>query len=371
MTHVVDLPQRTQPGADALVALAATATALLVLAASAVVLRSSDGPTTLAFLGGRARVRDSAGAAPARAPGPPPAPVLPGPLSDPKPLDAILAASGYKVPTGANVYAATVTKTDDGLSYDDYQAGGGALGQAFWPASSIKVLAALGALEFVGKFGYSGAATVTFAGSSSTRTVKSIYDAAIRVSSNYDYDLLVEIAGVDWLNNVFLTPERGFPVTVIQRSYAESDVLTTPAMTLSEGGRKTTVPARKGHVDPSCAQGNCSDLFEMSESVRRVVLNDEIPEADRFHIGAADVGGLSGALLGADGWFEPAVVRVLGADARVYSKPGYVTNLDCMDVTLIDATGRRILLSATVPDAQGGCDALVTLATGVLRVLSR
>jgi hypothetical protein len=108
----------------------------------------------------------------------------------------------------------------------------------------------------------------------------------------------------------------------------------------------------------------------MSESVRRVVLNDEIPEADRFHIARADVAGLSGSLLAADGWIEPAVVRVLGADARIYSKPGYVTDLDCMDVTLIDAKGRRLLLSATVPDSSGGCAALVSLAAGVLRLLN-
>jgi hypothetical protein len=108
----------------------------------------------------------------------------------------------------------------------------------------------------------------------------------------------------------------------------------------------------------------------MSESVRRVVLNDEIPEADRFHIAPADVAGLSGSLLAAEGWFAPAVVRVLGAGARIYSKPGYVPNLDCMDVTLIDAKGQRLLLAATVPDASGGCAALVSLAAGVLRLLT-
>ncbi|HEX3622217.1 MAG TPA: hypothetical protein VHT97_07880, partial [Acidimicrobiales bacterium] len=80
--------------------------------------------------------------------------------------------------------------------------------------------------------------------------------------------------------------------------------------------------------------------------------------------------GLSGSLLAAEGWFAPAVVRVLGAGARIYSKPGYVPNLDCMDVTLIDAKGQRLLLAATVPDASGGCAALVSLAAGVLRLLT-
>lgn len=350
-------------GRAALVALALATISLFLAATSIVVERTASGPTTIAFVGGPA----SAGVVQPPTTAPPP---LPGPLSNPKSLDAALAATGYTVPAGASIYAAKVTKTPAGLSYDDYQGGGGALSQAFWPASSIKVLAAVGALEFIGKLGFTGAATVSFAGSSWSSTVKAVYDAAIRISSNSDYDTLVQIAGVDWLNREFLTPARGFPATVIQRSYAGGDLYHSPAMTLTEGTRKATVPARAGSVDPSCAQGNCSDLFEMSESVRRVVLNDEIPEADRFHIAPADVAGLSGSLVAAEGWFAPAVARVLGPGALIYSKPGYVTYRDCMDVTLIDAKGQRILLAATVPDGSGGCDALVTLAAGVLRLLT-
>lgn len=351
-------------GTVALTSLTAAVTALLLAAGATVAVRTSAGSEALAFVGGRA---SAAGAAPV-APAAPPSP--PGPLSNPKSLDALLAASGYPVPAGANVYAAKVTRTDRGLSYDDYQAGGGALAQGFWPASSIKVLAAVGALEFVGRLGFTGAATVTFAGSTDSSTIAAVYDAAIRESSNADYDTLVDIAGVDWLNQQFLTPARGFPATVIQRSYAGGDLYDTPAMTLSEGGRTVTVPARTGSVDTSCAQGNCSDLFEMSESIRRVVLNDEIPQAERFHIAPADVSGISGSLLAADGWFAPAVIRVLGSGARIYSKPGYVPDRDCMDVTLIDAKGQRLLLAATVPEASGGCAALVSLAAGVLRLLT-
>ncbi|HEX2119085.1 MAG TPA: hypothetical protein VHF91_07870, partial [Acidimicrobiales bacterium] len=281
-----------------------------------------------------------------------------------------LAAAGYKVPPGAAVYAAKVLEEDGGLTYDDYQAGGGALATNFWPASSIKVLAAVGALEFVGQHGFTGGATVAF-GKGAPRSLRSIYDGAIRVSSNADYDLLVELAGVDWLNKEFLTAARGFPVTVIQRSYTVGGNLrTNPSVTLAEGGRRVTIPARTGRVDTDCPQGNCSNLFEMSESVRRVVLHTEIPESERFRISTADAAGLTAALLGAEGWFEPAVARVLGSTARIYKKPGWVQNGDCMDVALIEARGQRLLLSATVPERQGGCPALVNLVTGVLRLLT-
>ena len=347
-------------------ALASAITALMTVAAGVVAVRTSAGPTALAFIsGGRA----AGAAALVRAPAAPTG-AFSAPLSSPKSLDAALAAGGYRLPPGASVYAAKVTREAGGLNYDDYQAGGGALVANFWPASSIKVLAALGALEFVGKQGFTGAATVSFGGGL-PRTLRSIYDGAIRISSNDDYDVLVEIPGVDWLNKEFLTPARGFPVTVIQRSYtAGGNLRSTPAITISEAGKTVTIPARTGRVDTDCAQGNCSNLFEMSESVRRVVLHDEIAESERFQVARADIAGLTGALLAAEGWFEPAVARVLGPSARIYGKPGQVPGRDCMDVTLIEARNQRLLLSATVPESQGGCPALVALATAVLRLLN-
>jgi hypothetical protein len=349
-------------------ALASAVTALLILAGGVVAVRTSAGPGTLAFVSGRV-----AAAQPRVATAAPPAALglRALALSAPASLDAALAPTGYRLPPGANVYAAKVTKEAGGLAYEDYEGGGGALGFNFWPASSIKVLAAVGALEFLGQQGFTGAATVRFGGGA-PRTVRSIYDAAIRISDNAAYDLLVEIAGVDWLNKEFLSPARGFPRTVIQRSYTVGGNLrVTPAITVSEGARTVTIPAKNGRVDTDCAQGQCSNLWEMSESVRRVVLHNEIPEADRYKLAPADVTALTSALLGAEGWIEPAVARVMGTGARIYGKPGQVPGRDCMDVTLIEGRdGTRILLSATVPERQGGCPALVTLATNVLRFLT-
>jgi len=343
-------------------------TALVVLAAGVVTVRSTTGPSTLAFIAG-GRAIAAGGGPPAPAAGPA---FGQSPLSNPTSLDATLAAAGMPIPPGAHVYAAKIGRSVRGPSYDDYVAGGGALAMDFWPASSIKLLVALGALEYVGKLGYTGAATVTFAGSAETTTIRALYDAAIRESSNAAYDRLVEIAGVDWLNRDFLSPSRGFPATVIQRSYTGGgDLLSSPAMTLAEGSRRATVPARSSGIVRECPDGNCSNLFEMSESVRRVVLHDEIPVGERFPIARADVAGLAEALLGAEGWFEPVITRVLGPGVRIYSKPGDAPGRDCMDVTLIEArAGQRFLLSATVPAEQGFCDALVNLAAAVLRILN-
>jgi len=295
---------------------------------------------------------------------------LSGPPSPPVSLDGRLKAIGYDLPEDANVYAVRIVEGPEGRIYEQYQAGGGALAVNFWPASSIKVLAAVGTLDFARSLGFTGAATVTFDDGSPGRTLRSIYEAAIRDSSNYDYDLLVRIAGLDRLNSQFLTARNGFPVTSISRSYSGMDIEDSPALTLTEGDRRASVPARKAELPPECP-GNCSDLFEMTESVRRVVMNDQLPREQRFDLDPSDVKGLTGALLDSEGFLDGAVRSVLGSGARVYSKPGDADGLDCLDVTFVQSrTGRRFLLSATVPHRSGGCEALSRLAKGVLQLLA-
>ena len=298
---------------------------------------------------------------------------LSGPPSPPVSLDAQLAQLGFEMPEHSNVYAVRIVDTAQGRVYQQFQAGGGALAEDFWPASSIKVLAALGALDFAKSLGYTGAATVTFDGDDDdgTRTIRSIYEPAIRDSSNYDYDLLVRIAGLDRLNGTFLTAANGFPATSITRSYAHTELDDSPAMVIEEGDKRTYVPERKATLDPECKPGNCSNLFEMAESVRRIVLADSIPPEQRFDLDPADLADLRQSLLEAEGFFAPAAAAVLGPGAKLWSKPGDAADLDCLDVAFIQAAdGRRFLLAATVPHAEGGCDTLVELATDVLRVLT-
>ncbi|HET7722696.1 MAG TPA: hypothetical protein VFK43_22205 [Acidimicrobiales bacterium] len=296
---------------------------------------------------------------------------LSGPPSRPVALDADLKAKGYEVPENANVYAVRVLEGPEGRVYEQFEAGGGALAGDFWPASSIKVLAALGALDFARSLGFTGAATVAFDDGLASQTLRSIYEPAIRDSSNYDYDLLVRIAGVDHLNDVFLTARNGFPVTSISRSYGGLPFDQSPAMVFEEGGRRAYVPVRKSERTPEC-EGNCSNLFEMAESVRRIVLHDEIPVEQRFQLDPTDVKALAGALLKAEGFFPPAVSKALGAGAKIWSKPGDAAELDCLDVAFIQSrTGRRFLVAASVPHSEGGCETLARLARGVLERLAR
>jgi len=296
---------------------------------------------------------------------------LSGPPSPPGSLDSDLGAIGYRVPERANVYAVRLVEGPEGRIYEQYQAGGGPLAVDFWPASSIKVLAALGALDFARSLGFSGAASVTFDDGGPSRTLRSIYEAAIRDSANYEYDLLVQIAGLDRLNGEFLTARNGFPITSISRSYGGLEFAQSPAMVLEEGGKRTDVPARTAQRPPECQTGNCSNLFEMTESVRRIVLSDQLPADQRFDLKKADLDALSDSLQDAEGFFPAAAKGALGAGARIWSKPGDAAGLDCLDVAFIQSrAGKRFLVAATVPHSSGGCEALGRLARGVLQLLS-
>jgi len=285
-------------------------------------------------------------------------------------LAQALVDAGIALPAGSGVYAVRVDGTSAGLAYAAYEAGEGSLYVDFWPASSIKVLAAVGALEYLADLGFTGAARITMGGQ--TFTVADVYEVAIVDSSNEAYDQLVRIAGVDWLNTRFLTPDNGFPASVIQRSYTGDGVDVSPAMTIVEGSLRTTVPARAATATYGCGDdGNCSNLLEMTESVRRVILDAEIPETERFGIAPADIAGLTEALLRTEGFVDAAAEEVLGHGALVYNKPGYVPGDACVDVALItDGSGsERYLLAVETPEDGGLCPTVADVAAATLKSL--
>jgi hypothetical protein len=299
------------------------------------------------------------------------------PLSDPQSLD--LTAAGYDLPPMGSVYAARIVGGGDAgagdpLRYVDYVAGGGALARDFWPASSIKLLTALGALDYVGSLGFTGAATVSFDDYGYTATLREIYRSAILASDNLDYDMLILVAGFDRLNTAFLSQANGFPTTVIERSYSGVDIRWSPEMTLEEDGRTAVVAPRAGTGDYDCPdEGNCTDLFEMSEAVRRLVLHASVPAQERFAISPGDVDALSDALAGAGSFFASGAERVLGPGATVLSKPGVASGLDCVDSAVVTGPGGdRFLLSAAIPDDgyEPECEGLSDLAAAVLSLLA-
>lgn len=302
-------------------------------------------------------------------PAPPPPPALPRP-PDAGWLAGVLVRAGIRLPRGASVYLGIVPP---GASRPraEYDAGDGRLAAELWPASAVKPVVALAVLERLAGWGFTGQASVTVDGWEAT--VIDLADAALRVSSNEAYDLLVQIAGVDWLNDEFLVALRGFPATVVQRTYTDGDLHTSPAMTISEGGRRLVLPERYSDDEFGVdGGGNRSNLAEMIEAIRLITLAREGAVLRGSRVAPADLDALADALLGSDNFFAPGVRRALGPRAQVWSKPGWGGGT-CVEVGLITAPGRadRYLLGVALPDEGDECAALAEVAAAVLRAVRR
>jgi hypothetical protein len=284
-------------------------------------------------------------------------------VTDRSELQATFAKAGYTPPQDTHLLAARV---EPGLSQPAFQLLSLAeTGLAFshgnyWPASTIKVTAAVGALWTLSKHGLSGAASLLFTDDDGTYsgTVKNLYQKALSVSDNVAYNRLAEIAGFDEINDQYLVPATSLPKMVLQRRYTKplptSDLRTSPAISYSEGAKSGTIPKRVGTGQhPSCPDsGNCTTLIELLDVLRRVTLHAELPQADRFPLSGADVSGLKAALLAADKDFlEPGASQALGHKAKIENKPGAVWTLDRLDHALIEdtVTGERFLVAWSMP----------------------
>lgn len=281
-------------------------------------------------------------------------------------LDAYFADVGYTPPAGTAAYAVRIVEGAGGPGYQFYDAADGAFDMSFWPASTIKLLAALAALEWVYAQGYTGAARVDW-DSGFGDVLRAIYERSIGVSSNIDYDRTLRAAGWDFTNATFLTPERGFPRTVITGSYASVEVRNPGGYTLTEGANSTYVPARAGLGEYG---RNDTDLYELVEGVRRLMLDAEIPQDERFRIDPADVAAVQVALCGATpSYFAAGAAAALGGTPTICHKPGWVPDNECLDHGLVTAPdGARYLIAASIP-YQANCPGLGTIARHMLAFL--
>ena len=290
---------------------------------------------------------------------------------------------GYTLPKGSHVYAGRILRNQVGKpAYVFYEAGKGAFDQDFWPASTVKVLAVIGALEFAASKGFSGEATVTFKSRRGktiyNKRLQEIYAGSIRVSSNIDYDRTLQIAGIDWLNQEFLPP-AGFSKTFIQRAYSSnSQSLNSPTMVFSEdnNSENVTVPSRSITVSsPECnKRKNCTNLFELSEAMRRLVLHEEISPEERFNnLFPNDLQRLNEALCNATpSYFAKGATQALGSEPQICHKPGQSKEDGCLDhgVVLPQDDRERYLLAVAIPSqAKSPCSKLSDVAEQVLKAL--
>jgi len=311
-------------------------------------------------------------------------------------LTAALREHGYRYAGNAEIYVAEIIPGVGQHALVMYDAGQGAFSQNFWPASSVKLLAAVAALEYAGTYGFAGDAEIS--GSwIGDRTIRSVYEPAIIRSDNLSYDLLVRLAGIDFINLEF-APAHGLDSVTIGTAFTEVSVAYSPSYSLTEWiqlgdmpistppwadalPKTRTIPARNAS---RYYRSNNTDLFDLSEVVRRVLLHDEIPAEHRFTLSEGDLQALTAALCAYEpAHYRPGAAEAFGDDVLVCGKSGWWDRTAdeeegadaeppppaCTDVALITdpGTGRRLLLAAT-----GGCGGggLAALAGPAIRAVA-
>ena len=179
----------------------------------------------------------------------------------------------------------------------------------FWPASTIKVYAAIAALERLHERGLTLDTAVAFEHQDlktgawqldCARGVREMLSEVFRRSSNEDYTLLLRLIGIDYLNTQFLIPSRGFPHSALMRGYVTERpwvyVRTEPQrVRLSSGDGQQRVEwqhtwsgvsysAPRGCTVIDAQTGNVTSPRELADCLRRLLFHDQLPEVERFRL---------------------------------------------------------------------------------------
>ena len=242
----------------------------------------------------------------------------------------------------------------------------------WWPASSIKLYAAVAALERSREMGFLPAAMLTYHYESEEEDeyrgrLTQVVRHAIVASNNLAFDRLVEFVGMDYLNRRFFSERNGLENTVFLRAYGGRNRNPenghavnrhSPPITIERGRRVREIPARDGRGQYECPdQGNCTTLRELAGAMYRVMLHEHLPDEARFALGERELALLRSTLEAPrrehGELLVQAVRRGFGDDVpiRVFHKPGYAYRWtsDVMFVHRTDTDERFIIVVAAHP----------------------
>lgn len=266
----------------------------------------------------------------------------------------------------------------------------------FWPASTIKIYPVMGALELLREEGFSLDAEATFFRRSgdlwvedSTRSFRDMIHGTFNCSSNVEYTYLLRFTGLDWLNGEFFTEANGFQETALMRGYvsgAPTGYVQTQGqrIVVREGEREWVREhewsGRRYADEAGCTvsngsgTANCSSPRDMAEHMRRVMLHERLPEAERFDVDLEQLdwvrfdGGVMNNTdtCGGPGW---SGVSTVFPDAEFYHKGGRVTSYRLDLQYTSDEASDTHFVTAVVSNTGG--DAVVeTLSEEIARMMA-
>jgi hypothetical protein len=268
----------------------------------------------------------------------------------------VLQDGGVSVPSGSKMLFIKVGGTAAAPSYEYFDYQGTGWNDAFWPASTIKMMAAVAALETLENHGHSANTALRFEEDGGyIGPFLDVMNAAIIPSDNVAYDRLVFLVGFDEINTQFLTPENGYERSVIMRRYGVAGSLRdSPPIALVEDGRETTLPARHGSGTYACAnEGNCTNAFELAETVRRIGMHERLADGERFRLTRGDLARLRYALASNPAtWAYPGAQAVFpDGGVVVYRKGGLAGGWKIENAFFRDKlTGREYVVTLALPD---------------------
>ena len=225
----------------------------------------------------------------------------------------------------------------------------------WWPASTVKLFAAIAALEKSRRLGIEPGAKLTFDYTTEvspepvTKPLNYLVRRALIQSNNQAFDQLVEWVGFHTLNDRFLTAGNGLAQTTLLRAYTRRHMYPelnrgsnrlSPPITVAAKGRVMKLPSERGDGAYNCPnQGNCTTLWDLAEALRRVMLHESLPAAERFALGADELRLLRKALGTRRSRGNPVVDALRNAFGDrivgLYHKPGYAGKW-MSDVVFVD-----------------------------------
>jgi hypothetical protein len=305
------------------------------------------------------------------------------------PLEDILRSIGPEYKKWATVAIAEPNAGPEQWHW--YHQRGDGLERDFWPASTIKLYAAIAALERLAQSGFTAThTTVIFERQASDGrwildTARSMVEMLSEVfirSSNPDYTLLLRITGIDWINTRFLIPEKGFPHSALMRGYVVATA--RPFAYVREEPQRITLMDSATHrterwehtwsgrfyaEERGCTiidarTGNVTSTREAVECLRRLICHPALPAGERYAITQEQWQTLMHGHAGCVGmevrnddsgpfaWTDAA--EKVFPKARFYHKCGTISNY-AMDLAAIDDSahsGKLILMMPVI--AAGG-----------------
>jgi len=225
------------------------------------------------------------------------------------------------------------------------------------PASTVKLYAAIAALQKVRSFGMTRDARVSFIGKRKkySTTVRQLVKDAINESDNIAYNRLVQLAGFDYLHERFFTSRNGLPHSALMRAYEQSkwksmgesvSLRNAPLIKLRQWKKgKKTIGATSGEAKVECYGAACTSLADLAEAMKRLMLQEQLPNKKTFRLETYDLYMLRKAMREERRRGNEVVDNLTKGYGQggliLYSKPGYSDEWFSDNVYVYDRRQRR------------------------------